>query len=133
GDDDRGLRGGIDDTRKQGGTVIWCHNSSGFEDVPSALSGRLDALNVFDGTRLGTYEESYYRYLNIGLRMPLSTGTDWFLYDFSRVYARLSGPVSIKGWLEAVKAGRCVATNGPLLSLAVNGKEIGETVALAQR
>src|SRR5262249_17824058 len=54
GDDDRPLRPGIEDARKQGGTVIWCHNTNGFEDVPSALAGQLDALNVFDGSRTGT-------------------------------------------------------------------------------
>ena len=130
GNDDRPLRPGIEDARRQGGTVIWCHNTNGYEDVPSALAGKLDALNVFDGSRTGTFEDNYYRYLNIGLRMPISTGTDWFLYDFSRVYARVQGPLTVKSWLEAVKAGRCVATNGPLLSLTVDGKGLGEVINL---
>jgi hypothetical protein len=130
GDDDRGLRNGIDDARKQGGTIIWCHNRSGAEDVPSALTGRLHALNVFDGTRTGTYEENYYRYLNIGLRLPLSTGTDWFLYDFSRVYARIKGELTVKSWLAALRAGRCQSTNGPLLSLKVDGLEPGDVLNL---
>src|SRR5262249_13234723 len=64
------------------------------------------------------------------LRMPLSTGTDWFLYDFARVYARVPDKLTIASWLEALKAGRCQATNGPLLSLTVDGKEVGETVRL---
>src|SRR5262249_48756651 len=34
GDDDRPLRPGIDEARQQGGTVIWCHNTLGHEDVP---------------------------------------------------------------------------------------------------
>src|SRR5205807_1741790 len=89
-----------------------------------------DALNVFDGSRGGTYEERYYRYLNIGLRLPISTGTDWFLYDFSRVYARVEGELSVKSWLEALRAGRNVATNGPLLKLNVEGKPIGGVVKL---
>ncbi len=130
--DDRPLRLGIDDARKQGATIIWCHNSFGFEDVPSALTGRLDALNVFDGSRRGSFEESYYRYLNIGLRLPISTGTDWFIYDFARVYAKAPGKLTIAGWLEALKAGRCQASNGPLLSLTVDGRDIGETLDLAK-
>ena len=87
GNDDRPLRPGIDDARGQGGTVIWCHNSMGHEDVLNALTGRLHALNVFDGRAAGTgtFEETYYRFLNVGLKMPISTGTDWFIYDF-RVY-----------------------------------------------
>jgi hypothetical protein len=37
----------------------------------NALTGRLDALNVFDGSRRGSFEDNYYRYLNIGLRLPI--------------------------------------------------------------
>ncbi len=130
GDDDRPLRPGIDAARKQGGTVIWCHNTLGHEDVPSALAGRLDALNVFDGSRTGSFEDNYYRYLNVGLRLPISTGTDWFLYDFSRVYARPEGKLTVKGWLDAVKAGRCSVTNGPLLTLTVDGRGPGDVLEL---
>jgi hypothetical protein len=126
--DDLALRPGIDDAHKQGGTVLWCHNTFGFEDVPSALAGRLDALNVFDGSRMGKYEDTYYRYLNIGLRVPISTGTDWFMYDFARVYAEVRGKLTIGSWLAAVKAGRCQATNGPLLALTVDGKTIGDVI-----
>ena len=129
--DDRPLRPGIDEAKKQGGTVIWCHNGFGTEDILNALTGRLDALNVFDGSRRGSFEDNYYRYLNIGLRLPISTGTDWFIYDFSRVYAKVPGKLTIAGWLDALKAGRCQATNGPLLSLEIDGKEIGDTLSLA--
>jgi hypothetical protein len=132
GNDDRPLRPGIDEARKQGGTVIWCHNSFGHEDVLSALTGRLHALNVFDGSRRGSFEESYYRYLNVGLRMPISTGTDWFIYDFARVYAKVERKLSIAGWLDALKAGRNQATNGPLLSLTVDGQAPGDTLRVAQ-
>jgi hypothetical protein len=132
GDDDRPLRPGMEQARRQGGAVLWCHNASGYEDVPSALAGRFDALNVFDGSRGGTYEERYYHYLNIGLRLPISTGTDWFLYDFARVYARVEGELTVKSWLGALKAGRTVATNGPLLRLSVDGKPPGAVLKLGK-
>ncbi len=128
--DDLPLRPGIDNARKQGGTIIWCHNTNGFEDVPSALTGRLDALNVFDGSRTGKFEENYYRYLNLGIRLPISTGTDWFMYDFARVYAEVRDELTIASWLGAVKAGRCQATNGPLLSLTVDGRKVGDVIDL---
>jgi hypothetical protein len=130
GPDDRPLRPGIEDARKQGGTIIWCHNTFGFEDIPNTVAGRIDALNVFDGARSGTFEDGYYRFLNIGMRLPISTGTDWFLYDFARVYAKVPGKLTIPGWLDALKAGRCQATNGPILSLTVDGKEIGDVLNL---
>ncbi len=126
--DDLPLRPGIDNAKKQGGTVIWCHNTNGVEDVLCALTKRFDALNVFDGSRTGKYEDNYYRYLNIGLRMPISTGTDWFIYDQSRVYAEVRGKLTVPSWLDAVKAGRCQATNGPLLTLTVDGKTIGDVI-----
>lgn len=128
--DDEALAGGIDTARKQGATIIWCHNSFGHEDVVNALAGRLHALNVFDGSRLGNYEESYYRYLNIGMRLPISTGTDWFLYDFARVYADLKSKPTIRGWLDGLKAGRNVVSNGPLLSLTVDDNKPGAVLKL---
>jgi hypothetical protein len=130
GDDDRPLRPGIDEARKQGATVIWCHNELGHEDVPNVLSGRLDALNVFDGNRVGTFEQNYYHYLNVGIRLPISTGTDWFLYDFSRVYAHVQGSLTVKSWLDALKAGRTCATNGPMLTMSVEGRPIGDVINL---
>lgn len=134
--DDPALRPGLDNARKQGGTIIWCHNTNGLEDVPSAVTGRLDAFNVFDGSRTGSFEDRYYRYLNIGLKMPISTGTDWFMYDWSRVYAEVGGEgrsrLTIASWLDAVKAGRCQATNGPLLSLKVDGRSIGAVIELKE-
>ncbi|GIW79391.1 MAG: hypothetical protein KatS3mg105_1198 [Gemmatales bacterium] len=128
--DDTPLRPGIDAARKQGATIIWCHNTFGYEDVPNALASRLNAINVFDGSRRDQYEDTYYHYLNIGMRMPISTGTDWFLYDFARVYARVDGPVTIANWLDAVKAGKNLVTNGPLLTLTVNDQPIGSVLKL---
>jgi hypothetical protein len=132
GSDDTPLAPGIEDSRKQGGTIIWCHNTSGLEATAHVLAGRLDALNVFDGSRTGSFEDRYYLYLNVGLRLPISTGTDWFMYDFSRVYAKMSGPLTIAGWLDALKAGRTVATNGPFLTLTVDGKTVGDVLSLAK-
>src|SRR5581483_3403279 len=40
GDDDRPLRTGMEEARRQGGTVLWCHNNLGHEGVPSILAGR---------------------------------------------------------------------------------------------
>jgi hypothetical protein len=124
------LRRGMDEARGEGATVIWCHNHFGHEDVPNWLTGRVHALNIFDGGTRGSYVDSYYRFLNVGLKVPFSTGTDWFMYDFSRVYVRMSEALTEQSWLAALAAGRTFITNGPLLELSADDHQIGDTVRL---
>jgi hypothetical protein len=62
--------------------------------------------------------------------VPFSTGTDWFIFDFSRVYARVNGPLTEKSWLAALAAGRTFISNGPLLELSADGHDIGDTIRL---
>lgn len=125
------LRRGITTARRGGATVVWCHNAFGLEDTPSWLAGLVHAHNIFDGGRHGRYDDTFYRYLNLGLRVPFSTGTDWFLYDFSRVYARVSGPLTPQRWLRALAQGRSFITNGPLLELSAGRAGIGDTLRLS--
>lgn len=132
GTDGTPLKWGIEEAHRQGGTAIWCHNSWGREDVPNFVNGRLDAQNIFDGGSHGSYEDSFYHYLNAGIRVPFSTGTDWFMYDLARVYTKVEGRLGIKSWLDALVAGRSFISNGPLLSLSIDGKDLGSTVELSR-
>ena len=124
------LARGIDRAHEMGGTVIWCHNKWGLEDIPSWLSGRLEANNIFDGGTHGSYEHSFYSYLNAGIKVPFSTGTDWFIYDFSRVYVPADERPTPDEWLDQLAAGRSFITNGPLLEFTVNGQGIGDDLSL---
>ena len=126
------LKAGIQIAHGMGATVIWCHNDWGLEDIPNWLMGRLHANNIFDGGTHGSYKHSFYRYLNAGLHVPFSTGTDWFIYDFSRVYVRNQRRLSSEKWLDLLSEGRSFITNGPLLELSVDGRPLGETLDLAQ-
>ncbi len=123
---------GLENAHQQDGTAIWCHNNWGFEDVPNWLAGRLDAQNIFDGGSHGGYADSFYHYLNAGLKVPFSTGTDWFMDDFARVYAEVEGELTPESWLAALRAGRTFITNGPLLELKVNRARIGDTLDLSE-
>jgi hypothetical protein len=123
---------GLEAAHQQDGTAIWCHNNFGFEDIPNWLAGRLDAQNIFDGGSHGGYADSFYHYLNAGLKVPFSTGTDWFMDDFARVYADVPGELTPESWLAALRAGRSFITNGPLLELKVNNNRIGDTLDLSQ-
>lgn len=124
------LRHGIDEAKRQGATILWCHNANGTEDLPNLFSGRIDAVNIFDSGPSGDFSISYYRYLNVGLTVPFSTGTDWFIHSFSRVYAQVEGPVTRESWLAALRAGRTFITNGTLLDLRADGHKIGDNVNL---
>jgi len=125
------LQRGIKEARNDGATIVWCHNSFGFEDIPNWVGGHLDAQNIFDGGSRGSYDESFYRYLNLGMRIPFSTGTDWFIDDFSRVYVPLNGELNSEAWLKQLRDGRSFITNGPLLEFTVDGHSIGDTLDLS--
>ena len=124
------LRRGIDTARSQGATVVWCHNDFGLEDLPNLAAGRLDAQNIFDGSVKSSYKETFYRYLNAGFRVPFSTGTDWFMYDFSRAYVDMGGDVTVEKWLAGLAAGKSFITNGPFLQLRVAGSTPGKALDL---
>jgi hypothetical protein len=122
------LQHGIHAARDQGATVIWCHNTFGYEDIPNWAAGLLHAQNIHDGGEHGSYKDTYYKYLNLGMHVPFSTGTDWFIYDFSRVYVPVPEPLTSQRWLTALRQGKSTITNGPLLELTINGRSPGDTI-----
>jgi hypothetical protein len=65
--------------------------------------------------------ETWYRLLNCGIRLPASTGSDWFVCSSNRVYADVGSDFSYGAWLAALRAGRTFVTNGPVLQLTVAG------------
>jgi hypothetical protein len=71
----------------------------------------------------------YYSFLNCGFRIPVSAGSasgvmpSWPGYE--RVYVKIDGPFSVESWFRNLKAGRSIATNGPMLEVSVNGKPPG--------
>ena len=126
------LQEGIDTARRLGGKVIWAHNSFGFEDIPNWVTGRVHANNIFDGSARGSYKDTYYRYLNVGLHVPFSTGTDWFIYDFSRAYVTTDRPITPTEWLDRLAEGKSFITNGPLLEWTVDRQGVGSVIDLSK-
>ena len=110
-----------DRARDQGGVVLWCHNADGMEAPVAAMLGRLDGLNLFDPWWREPDYDVWYRLLNCGVRLPCSTGSDWYLCSSNRVYTEVGGSFSYENWLAALKAGRTFITDGPVLKLTVNG------------
>ncbi len=124
------LQAGIDKAALAGRQSHLAHNLFGLEDIPNWITGRVHANNIYDGSRRGSYADTYYRYLNIGLSVPFSTGTDWFIYDFSRVYVMSNRAVTPTGWLDLLAAGSTYITNGPLLEFTVDDQPLGSVIKL---
>ena len=78
-----------DAARAQGGLVLWCHNGNGMEAPIAAMLGRLDGLNLFDPYWMDPEYDLWYALLNCGIRLPASTGSDWFVCSSNRVYVSL--------------------------------------------
>jgi len=102
--------------------------------------GKADYVEVVGFSDHRTTAEVWYRLLNCGFRLPTGAGTDAMTN-----YASLRGPVGMnrvfaslgpgakleyRAFLDAVKAGRTFATNGPLLSFTLDGHEAGDEIAL---
>ncbi|MEX2247260.1 MAG: CehA/McbA family metallohydrolase [Dehalococcoidia bacterium] len=107
--------------------------------VDAAL-GRVDAVDVL-AYPANTAESCklWYRLLNCGLRLAATAGTDTFmnLCDqrmFSnppagdRVFVRVEGGFTTDSWCDGVRAGRTFVTNGPMLSLDVEGHMVGDQI-----
>ncbi len=77
----------------------------------------------------------YYRFLNCGFRLPVSAGSASGVkaapLGYDRVYVKLDAPFSYDSWFKALKAGRSMATNGPMLFLTVDGKKPGDVLRVA--
>ena len=120
-----------DDTHRQGGVVIWCHNGQGMEAPVAAALGKLDAFNLFDPQWMDPEYDIYYRMLNSGFKLPASTGSDWFVSSANRVYADTGRAFEYADWLAALKQGKTFITNGPALRLSVTDQEPGGEVYTA--
>jgi TolB protein len=114
------------------------------EDTPEELAadvalGKLDYLEVVGFNDYRATAGVWYRLLDLGFRLPAGAGTDAMAnfaslrgpVGMDRVYARVpSGPVKIEAFLDALKSGKTVATNGPLLDFSLGGEQIGGEVKL---
>ena len=117
-----------DDAKRQGGLVIWCHNGNGMECPVASILGKVDALNLFDPWWMDPEYDLWYRLLNCGVKLPASTGSDWFVCSANRVYTKTRPEFEYESWMQALREGRTFVTNGPALDITVDGHAIGETV-----
>ncbi|MGE3822277.1 MAG: CehA/McbA family metallohydrolase [Isosphaeraceae bacterium] len=132
--------------RELGATVGFAHFDGSMEHsaLPMDLAlGNLDFIEVFQFGVLKS--EPWYEVLNAGFRVTGVAGSDFpaFLPRMKpypraipllgpeRTLARVEGAVegsAYELWAEAVRRGRVVVSNGPILELTVDGKEPGSTL-----
>ena len=135
-------------TRRQSGLVNYTHPSARVDDLYRgaytakglpiyAALGKIDTMDAM-GSNDQASSALYQRLLNCGFRLTASAGTDCFLNRLGsnppgteRVYAKVKEPFSYAGWIEGLRAGRSFVTNGPMLELKVDDKEIGDVLAAA--
>jgi hypothetical protein len=132
--------------RKQG-LVIWTWTTASDrkphgEVLADLLLGKVDAYEVdrfsYSTPQLPWSSDNWYGLLNCGFQVPLvgasGKNCNYIALGAVRTYARLlpDQPLSYQHWIEAVRAGRTFASNGPLLSLEVDGRDPGATLALTE-
>ena len=75
---------------------------------------------------------TYYRFLNCGFRLAATGGSAMGVMavplGYGRTYAKLDGPLTEANYLNAIRAGRTFATNGPVLILTANGLDSGAEI-----
>ena len=63
----------------------------------------------------------YYRYLNLGFRLPPSAGSASGVLPnpvgYNRIYVQMQQPFSVENWYEAYRDNASFVTNGPMLFL----------------
>ncbi len=115
-------------------------NESLTNELPIDVAlGKVDYMEVGGFSDYTSTAGVWYRLLNLGFRLPAANGTDAMTNFASlhgpvgtnRVYVRVGdGPLSMPEWLGALKAGRSVATDGPLLDFTLAGLPIGSELTL---
>lgn len=125
---------------------------AGFESgdpVGLPIDVALGKVDFYEAVGLSDHRATnavWYRLLNCGFRLPAGAGTDAMTnyaslrgpVGMNRVFVRTGGPLDEALFLAGLKAGRSMATNGPLVELALRPRgssgrwsEPGDELALA--
>ncbi len=119
------------------------HSVEARELVADAALGVVDSIDLISPFNDQGATYLYHRLLSCGLRLAATAGTDVFLSfsqlgtasnppGWGRVYAHLDDrPLSVEAFKDAIRQGRTMVTNGPWLSLEVNGHGPGAVLDLS--
>jgi hypothetical protein len=143
--DDWSISDWCDQCHRKKGLVVWPDEPRLTADHPQGealaalLMGKVDAFEICRfGNPVAPSLADWYRQLACGQRVPLagSSGKDRnsVALGAMRTYARLepNQEFSYGAWIEAVRAGRTFVTDGPLLSLTVDGHDPGSVLSVPE-
>ena len=144
------------DAHTQGALVTWAHWPYPSLEAPLDIAlGRIDSVDLLTTGNpfephpdlLDVYHmhgprafetapiDVYYAYLNCGFRLSVSSGSDKMALNppmgSARTYVKTNGPLTYQSWLDGIRAGHSFGTDYPLLEFTVNGKQPGDSIALA--
>jgi Tol biopolymer transport system component len=110
-------------------------------EFPVALAlGLIDYYEVLGFVDdLMVTQRVWYAALNAGFAIPAGAGTDAMAnyaslrgpVGMNRVYARVDGSLTHERFLRAIRRGRTMATNGPLVEFTLAGRGPGDSLVLA--
>jgi hypothetical protein len=141
----------LDVARAQGAVTGYVHPYDAYPDPGDTTRALTHALPVDAALGKVDYYEAvgfvddlmatatvWYRLLSCGFRLSAGAGTDAMAnfaslrgpVGMNRVFVKSGAPLEHRRWLSALKAGRSFATNGPLLGMTVDGRSLGDEVAL---
>jgi hypothetical protein len=134
--DDWSLADWCDQCHRKKGLVVWADAFQGDAPIaPEALAdlvlGRIDAVEAKPGQ---ANVREWYRAWSAGICFPLvgasSKDCNRVALGTMRTFARLNPgeAFGLPEWIEAVRAGRTVATSGPLLRFSVDGRDPGAVI-----
>jgi hypothetical protein len=121
------------------GLVVAAHFPLPYAEIAADIvAGKIDAVEMqcFAPGLDNPSILEWYRFLDLGYRLPVLGGTDKMSAEVPlgavRTYARVdpAGPRSPDAWAAAIRTGRTFATSGPTLELGVDGHEPGDVLAL---
>jgi hypothetical protein len=99
------------------------------EALADLILGKIDALELTaEAVSAQVILQDYYQLLDAGFRLPVVAASGKYanntMLGEMRTYAHqpTEETITYSGWIEGVRAGRTVVTNGPLLTWTIDGE-----------
>jgi hypothetical protein len=105
----------------------------GWDASINIIRGKVDYIDILEAAHMGL--EDFYDFLNLGVKLIAMGSSDFPAASVGeeRTYAYTGRDrFTVDAWYGAVKQGRTFVTNGPMLTLTVNGSMPGDEVRVGK-